>query len=792
MLLRSLQTRIVVFFVLLLCVVQGVAFVLISAANERIAKTQIAEDLTVGQRVFLRLLEQNSQQLAQAASVLAADFAFRDAIATRDRATIASALANHGRRIHANVVMLADLDKKMIADTLNAISADASFPFPELIETAQRDGKASSIVLIDGRPYQLVVVPALAPLPIAWVATGLVVDDAVARDLQELSALQVSFLSRTGRGTWVVHASTLPPVSRSELGGSLGSMRGTATLPLGGEDFETLLLLLNELGDSEIAAVLQRPLREGLAPFVELRNTLLWLALASIVLSIIGSVLIARSIAGPINRLAGVARKIRDGDYSQKAEGGLQGEIGDLAESFNHMLERIFERETKILRLAYEDTLTGLPNRAMFSDRLDQAIKIAQRNGGPVSVLIMDLDRFKLINEGLGHPVGDMVLQEVARRLRKLLRDSDTVARFGGDEFAVLLPTSGTERVGIVAERIQRALEEPILMQGQPIDLGISIGIAGFPENGDDTIVLMRRADIAMYVAKRNNTGYTYYDPSFEQGRPSQLSLLGELRRAVENDQLSLHYQPKLNLRSGASESVEALVRWAHPERGIVSPIEFIPFAEQTGYIKAVTRWVIERALRQCGEWHSRGLDVKVSVNISARDLMNPELPGIVTGLIAKYKVPVALLSMEITESGIMEDPVRAEKTLQQLHQLGIRLSIDDFGTGYSSLAYIRKLPVQEIKIDRSFVRSMLEVNDDALIVRSTIELGHNMGLTVVAEGVEDHASLMLLTKLGCDEAQGFFIAKPLPPADYERWLTRRKEMGDKVTESGFLSDLRR
>jgi diguanylate cyclase (GGDEF)-like protein len=771
---------------------QGVAFVLISAANERIAKSQIAQDLTVGERVFRRLLDQNSQQLAQAAAVLAADFAFRDAIATRDEGTIASALGNHGRRINANVAMLADLDKEMIADTLHAISADATFPFPELIEAAQQHGKASDIVLIDGHPYQLVVVPVLAPIPIAWVAMGFVIDDAVAIDLRALSALHVSFLSRSGRGAWTMHASTLPAASRAELAGGLGAVRRAVTLPLGGEDYETLLSVLHERGDTEIAAILQRPLKEGLAPFVQLRNTLLWLALASIALSILGSVLIARSIAGPINRLAGVARKIRDGDYSQKAEAGQKNEIGDLADSFNHMLGRIFERESKILRLAYEDTLTGLPNRAMFSDRLDRAIKIAQRNGGPVSVLIMDLDRFKLINEGLGHPVGDLVLQEVGRRLGKLLRDSDTVARFGGDEFAVLLPTSGTERVSIVAQRIQQALEEPILMQGQPIDLGISIGIAGFPEHGDDTIVLMRRADIAMYVAKKNNTGYTFYDPSFEQGRPSQLSLLGELRRAVENNQLSLYYQPKVNLRSGASDSVEALVRWAHPERGLVSPIEFIPFAEQTGYIKVVTRWVIERALRQCGEWRSRGIDIKVSVNISARDLMNPELPGIVSGMIARFEVPTALFSMEITESGIMEDPVRAEKTLQQLHQLGIRLSIDDFGTGYSSLAYIRKLPVQEIKIDRSFVRSMVAVNDDALIVRSTIELGHNMGLTVLAEGVEDHATLMLLTKLGCDEAQGYFIAKPLPSADYESWLARRNAVGDKLTESGFISDLRR
>jgi diguanylate cyclase (GGDEF)-like protein len=717
------------------------------------------------------------------------DFAFRQAIATRDEGTIASVLGNHGRRINANVVMLADLDKKLLADSLHTTATQSAFPFPYLIDTAQEQGRASDTVLIDGRLYQVVVVPVLAPIPIAWVAMGFVIDDAVALDLQALSGLQVSFLSRRGRGNWAVHASTLPPASRGELADRLGAAYTTVTLALLDEDYETRLSILHERGDVQIAAVLQRSLKEGLAPFNRLRDTLIALALASIAFSILGSVLIARGIAGPINRLAAVARKVRDGDYSQKAETGRADEIGDFADSFNHMLEGIFERESKILRLAYEDTLTGLPNRAMFIDRLEQAIQSCRQTSQPVVVMMMDLNRFKPINDSLGHLVGDQVLQEVSRRLRELLRESETVARFGGDEFAVLLPTGGMARAKNVVSQIERALATPILTQGQPIDLGASIGIAVFPGYAQDTVTLIRHADIALYVAKRNNASFTAYEPDFEQGKPSQLSLLGELRSAVEEDQLTLYYQPKVDLRSGASDSVEALVRWVHPKRGFVSPIDFIPFAEQTGYIKAVTRWVLERALKQCGEWHMSGLDVKIAVNLSVRDLMNPELPAMVSELTARFKIPTPFVCLEITESAVMEDPERAHKTLEQLHKLGVRLSIDDFGTGQSSLAYIRKLPVQEMKIDRSFVRNMVADKDDAVIVRSTIELGHNMGLKVVAEGVEDHAALMLLTKLGCDEAQGYFIAKPQPPDEYEAWLRRRRSVGDKLTESGFLSD---
>jgi diguanylate cyclase (GGDEF)-like protein len=775
--LRSLQARIALFFVILLITVQAVLVLLVSVSGERIAKDRIAQDLLVGERVFRRLIEQSNRQLGDAARILAADFGFRTAIATRDYGTIVSVLANHGARIDANVVMLADLDRKLLADTLHPEQRATGFPFPDLIALAERNRQASSIVLIDGRPYQVVVVPVLAPVPIAWVAMGFVIDDRVAHDLQAVAALHVTFLSESKDGRWTLHASTLPGPLRAALteSGSTHRKPGLGFVKLAGEEYETLAPVLGSSAEGKVVALLQRSLSEGLEPFERLRSILLVMALFSIGMTIAGSVLIARSVSRPVNRLATIARNIRDGDYSQKATVEGQDEIGELAASFNYMLDGISTREEEILRLAYEDTLTALPNRAMFLDRLQQAVLTARRTSDPVSVMMLDLDRFKLINDSLGHAAGDQVLREVAHRLRELLRDSDTVARLGGDEFAVLLPTGTSDGVAIVAQRILRCLEAPIMLDGQPVDIGASIGVACFPEHDDEGDTLLRHADVAMYVAKRANAGYAIYDPRYEEGRQTQLSLLSELRRAVENEELSLFYQPKIDLKSGAIRRAEALVRWIHPTRGFVPPVEFIPFAEQTGYIKRVTRWVVEQAVQQAGQWHRDRLDIAISVNISTRDLMSNELVDLLAALLHKHAVPAEQLCLEITESGFMEDPARALETLGRLHALGLRLSVDDFGTGYSSLAYLKKLPVQELKIDRSFVMHMVEDEDDATIVRSTIELGHNMGLEVVAEGVEDRAGMEFLKRLGCDQVQGYYISKPLPTQPFVEWLNARR-----------------
>ena len=797
---RHLRTRITVFFVALLVLVQVVAFVAVNAANSTNARQKIEGELGVGERIFERLLEQNKQRLVQAARVLAADFAFREAIATNDLGTVLSALQNHGDRINANVMMLASLEGEVLADTLHQAAVSRDFDFPSLLQSARNEGSASSIELLQNRAYQLVVVPVLAPLPIAWVAVGLNVDDALAAELRQLTALEVSFLdSKRGAG-WHLLATTLDEAARSQLLDELPHLPGALETSRIGSDAAEQQLRVIELqqhGHSEVVAVLQRSVATAMAAFDKLRDTLVALAAFSLLLSVAGSIAIALGITRPLSELVRAAIRIQKGDYAAEVVVARSDEIGVLAISLDQMRSGIAEREQEILRLAYQDTLTGLPNRALFNERLAAGIEQARQSKSSLSILVMDLDRFKYVNDTLGHDVGDHVLRQVAGRLQRLLRTTDTMARLGGDEFAILLQNSPSEQAARASQQIIKALEEPITYDEQPLDVGASIGIAHYPEHGEDASALMRNADIAMYVAKRKG-GYAAYDPGYDTHQQEHLSMLGELRRAVEENELKVFYQPKVSLATSTTDAVEALLRWEHPTRGFVSPGEFIPFAEHTGYIKVLTRWVLGAAIRQCGEWLALGRPLKVSVNISARDLMNRELPDLIAQMLSQHDVPPELLCIEITESGFMEDPAHAQRVLDALHALGIQLSIDDYGTGYSSLSYIVRLPVDELKIDRSFVMRMSTDPTTLTIVRSTIELGHNLGLKVVAEGVEDEASMKLLRQLGCDQAQGYFMSKPLAVTKLEEWLRTSRWGGsgvvlptEKAVEAGLTDVLR-
>jgi diguanylate cyclase (GGDEF)-like protein len=771
---RHLRTRIAVFFVALLVLVQITALIAVNAANSTNARQKIDGELGVGERIFGRLLEQNRDRLVQATRILAADFAFREAIATNDLGTVLSALQNHGDRINANAMMLVSLDGSVLADTLSPDATAHPFYFPDLLKSARAGGSASSIELLQNHAYQLVVVPVLAPLPIAWVAVGLTVDDALAAELRQLTSLEVSFLRRSNAGSWHVLATTLDDGTRQQLLGELPALPAALELKLVGSDESEQQLRVIELhqpGGTEVVAVLQRSVATAIAAFDKLRVTLVALAVFSLLLSVAGSIAISRGITRPLSELAGAAVRIQKGDYVAEVSVAREDEIGVLASSLDQMRSGIALREQEILRLAYRDALTGLPNRVLFNLRLEEALVIAAKMLSPLAVLMMDLDRFKHVNEALGHRVGDHVLKEVAARLQGLLRAEDTVARLGGDEFAVLLPHANADYAAGIAHKILRALEQPIDFEGQPLDVGGSIGIAHYPEHGADAGALLRDADIAMYVAKGSNGGFAVFDAKYDTHQQEHLSMLSELRRAVEQNELAVFYQPKASLSTSSVGAVEALLRWVHPVRGFVSPGEFIPFAEQTGYIKVLTRWVLEESIRQCGEWLALGKPLQVSVNISARDLTSRELPEFVGSLLDRYAVPAELLCIEITESGIMEDPAQAQGVLDGLHALGIHLAIDDYGTGYSSLSYVVRLPVDELKIDRSFVMGMVGDPTMLTVVRSTIELGHNLGLRVVAEGVEDEATLDLLRELGCDQAQGYFLSRPVSAAKLEEWL---------------------
>jgi diguanylate cyclase (GGDEF)-like protein len=418
---------------------------------------------------------------------------------------------------------------------------------------------------------------------------------------------------------------------------------------------------------------------------------------------------------------------------------------------------------------ALHDALTGLPNRALLNERLDQAL--VGRGAVPVAVLILDLDRFKEVNDTLGHQYGDELLQQVAQRTRDIFREGDTVARLAGDEFAVLLPDTSDVDALALAERLTDELHRSFVIGNVTVDVEASVGVA-VASDTDTPESLLRCADIAMYAAKDAKTGAVLYREQMHTEDSSRLLLLGDLRRALEvTDQLLLHYQPKVDLRSGSIRGVEALVRWQHPTRGMISPADFIPIAETTGLINRLTSYVLRLAIQQARTWLDDGLAIPVAVNLSPRCLLDPALVGHVTDVLHELDLPSHLLRLEVTETAVMTDPDLAMTTLTQLHNLGIKLSIDDYGTGYSSMVYLKRLPVDELKVDRTFILDMDSDHDDAALVRGAIDLGHNLGLTVVAEGVEGAAHVAALHRLGCDVAQGYHYARPMPPNQIADWL---------------------
>ncbi len=434
------------------------------------------------------------------------------------------------------------------------------------------------------------------------------------------------------------------------------------------------------------------------------------------------------------------------------------------------------EAEAQLAHQARHDMLTGLPNRGYFYDRTTQILERAAAEGTRCAVMLFDLDRFKEINDTMGHRYGDEVLIEVGPRVRSVLRDGDVLARLGGDEFCVLLPNVGGENDPVrVAERIIETLEEPIEVDGVNLGIEASCGISLSPADGDSADLLLQRADLAMYVAKESQQNVVVYSGDLNSPTPASLTLLGDLRNAVNREEFVLHYQPKANMTTLEVCGVEALIRWCHPTRGMLMPDQFIPEAERTGLIEPMTTWVLDAALRQCREWADRAgargeKCLSVAVNLSTRSLLDASLPRTVAAALARWQVPADLLELEITETIIMSDPKRARRVLTDLAEMGLTVSIDDFGTGYSSLAKLRELPVTQLKIDREFVMDMGNDIDDAVIVRSVIDLANNLGLQTVAEGVEDAATWEQLTALGCDSAQGYFLARPMDPERFDQW----------------------
>jgi len=774
--LRSLESRILLFFLFMILAVQLAGFFAIRADIRDNARAAISSDLEAGERMFRHLLEKRMLALVQNARLLAQDATFGEAVSEGDHDVVPALLDAYGADSGAALSLLISRGHRIQFSSGDVPSKSLERAIMLLVDDAEQNGQASGMALADRRTFQIAVLPVKAPVLVGWVVLATELDGTLATDVGELTTLQFTILTHGENGSWQAGMSTLNADAAAALAREMQRSAAGTVLPselrLDDTEYGIRAFRLAQNADHTAVVLLQESVDAAIAPYRRLQGTLLLLTAVGIAMALIGSMVTARRITGPLRQLAESAKRLGSGDYYQ---GGIdvtrQDEIGELSRAFAGMREGIANRELEIRRLAYWDSLTNLPNRAQFVTLLDSALVQARKYQLRCHVLMMDLDRFKHVNDVLGHSFGDALLRQVAQRLTALkVRNSDQIARLGGDEFALLLPDSRLDEARTVAANILKSLEKPLSLEDQTIDLGASIGIAGFPEHGHDTESLLSRAEVAMYAAKYSGNEAVVYEAAIDKTSQDSLSLLGELRHALDHDEFRLHLQPKTVLKTGKVVGAEALIRWEHPKRGTLQPDHFIPFAEKTGFIRLLTRWVLERAALLASQWHTLGLQLKISVNLSTRDLLDQDLPAKFVDILTRHQVPSSSFCLEITESAIMNDPVRAQQTLERLYAMGVELSIDDFGTGYSSLSYLKRLPVHELKIDKSFVMNMEHDVDDATIVRSTVDLGHNMGLRVVAEGVESDAALQLLARIGCDQAQGYFISRPMPAADFPEW----------------------
>jgi diguanylate cyclase (GGDEF)-like protein len=788
----------VALFLSLLLAVQLAGYAAVQWSIDRNAHAELGHELEVGERIWARMLNQRASKLTLGASVLAADYGFRAAAATGDVETLSSALDNQGQRIGATVtaMLTPDLQPRALGESTARSALQALTPLAALL--AQQ---GSTVALLAGQPYQLVMVPMKAPALVGYVVMGFPLDAPLLDTMKAVSNLDVALLLSGPDGVEHVTLSTLPGDRAQALAGSLT----VGELPLPGmgahlvRSVQQVAATAPGTGQAGggLRTVLLRSIESAVAPYQPLKATLAALTAIGLLLAGAAVVVLTRQMTVPLRSLVRAAEVLGQGDFTHTLKHtAREDEIGDLSRAFDRMRVNIAGQEQAIRQLAYWDRLTGLPNRAQFRDAVQAAIAAAtSAHPGdelppPMAVIMLDLDRFKHVNDVLGYALGDRLLKGVAERLlRQNVRAGDMVARLSGDEFALLLLDTDEAQALAVADRVADIFQVPMTLDDHTVDLAAGFGIAIWPGQAAEADTLISHAEVAMYNAKRKAGGARVYDAASDSGSARSLSLLSELRRAIENDELRLFLQPKIELASGGFIGAEALVRWQHPSRGMVPPMEFIPFAEQTGFVRHLTMWMLEATARQWPTLSALGL-LSVSVNLSTRDLLDQELPDKVQRIMARHAMPSAAMCLEITESAIMDEPQRALNTLNALSAAGFKLSIDDFGTGYSSLAYLKRLPVNELKIDRSFVMAMETDADDAKIVRSTIDLAHNLGLTVVAEGVENLKALRLLAELHCDQAQGYHMSRPLPAAEMAAFAARWNALPDPVGAQQALQAL--
>ena len=733
------------------------------------------DSLVVGGTVIDEFLAARSEQLRASAQVLAADFGLRQAAATRDVATLRSLLINHSQRVSADIAIFLDLDGNGIASSEDI--GNSRVDFTRLIHAADYSDSVQSTVNVNDVTYHTVASPLHAPVQVGWIVLGFRIDQPIVDRIGVLTGLDVSVIS-TGGG--------LPRAIATTYGDDEGAS-SAASLAVPDAIFNSVYLIdeagVNRLtlsapfieSEKEVLIVLQRSMQEAMLPYSEAKQGLAVFSAALLIIVTLTAGYVSGTIARPIRDLVDATRRMISGNYDSVVTVNSDDEFGELATSFNAMRTAISDREERISHHVMHDSLTGLPNRDKILQRLTRAIDDAHDKDATVAILSIRLTRMAAISSTLGHNASDELTRLAAHHLEVNVDDGDILGQVGTNEFVLILPESDIDDAMSYADKFESILGAGVTLGRINITLQAAIGISVFPKHGEQAADLLRNASIARSEAETRHERVRMYETGREDHYARQLRIVNDLRSALQREEIELHFQPKILLPNGEPCGAEALVRWRHPELGYLAPDEFIGAAEQAGTILHLSRYVLQRALEYCRKWRDQNYDLGISVNLSARDLQDEYLPHFVLQILKEQDIEAQRLTLEITENSVMQDVNLSITVLECLRDIGVRISIDDFGTGHSSLAQLKNIPLHELKIDKSFVSDMLEDKQNEAIVRATIELAHNMGLEVCAEGVEDEKTLRYLSDTGCEQAQGYYLSKPVPSDYLIDWLQKYK-----------------
>ena len=753
----SFRSRLIALLVCLLAMVQLGSAVAVLDSMKRDNFSQGVQTLKVARNVFELLLDDRAVQLTTGVRILASDFGFKQAVATQEADTIRSVLANHGSRINADLSLLLSPKGALLASTQDNILVE---DLQKLVLLARRSGRNSvtNIIEIAGNAYQMVLVPVRAPNVIAWVGMGFLLNQALAEQIKHVTNLDVSFVNQDQMFS-VQGVSTLPNDDQKAQFKGADDLELLAVTPAftQAEDYLSLAVKLNT---EQHWALLHLPFHPWLATYRDARNQLISIFAITLSLAILSGWLAARSLVRPIQSLIKYAQQIGQGKQGKAPDVG--GEFGVLATTMSTMQTSIWQREQELNYQISHDLLTGLHNRVAVEAYL--AEQLPRQTG---CLILLNIRHFKDINNMLGFDNGDLLLKLLAQRLQSSVGRYDKLARLGGDEFLIIHPERFTiEEIRNLVDVCSAEFE----LAGSSINLQLSAGVLPFSHTSEDVNKVMRRIDIATNLAKTHPQGITIYEAGQDESHQRELTLIRDLPEALATGQLFMVYQPKVSLVARQCNAAEALVRWVHPTLGFIPPDEFIPLLEHSGNIKLLTKWVLNSVLEQQVVWQQTGIQVQVAVNLSAHDLLDVNLPQQIQTALTSAGLSADVLALEVTESAVMADTDTVIAVLKALREWGVKLSIDDFGTGQSSLAYLRDLPVDEVKIDRTFVKDIDTNQNDALIVGTTVQLSHGFGFTVIAEGMENQTGLDILESYECDMIQGYYFSKPLLATEFADW----------------------